>query len=214
MKRNSTDISIVLDRSGSMAPIWADTIGGLNGFLKSQRNLPGEVKVSLTFFNEKVNHVLTAGCLTIMGDVSPFDYPPTGYTALYDAIQSTIDKTGARLAALPEDERPERVLVVILTDGEENASKEATAEKVAESIKHQESVYSWDFVFLGANQDAVLTAKSMGIAAGKSLTYQSTNAGMGTVFETYNTYVSTVRSVNPTMVSGIAFSAEDIAKNA
>ena len=201
MKANLTDISIVLDRSGSMSSVKTDTIGGFNEFLKSQKDCPGEAILTLAQFDDRYEIVHDGKNIQ---DVPPLDdktFVPRGNTALLDAIGRTINATGARLSILHEDSRPSKVIFVILTDGQENASKELTREKVMEMIKHQTEAYKWDFVFLGANQDAIQAGMSMGILAGNSMTYAANAKGTGAAFRSVSVNLCSSR-IGADMSSG------------
>src|SRR5437016_1043776 len=145
MKPNYTDITIILDRSGSMGDIAAETISGLNKFLDDQRQLPGETTISLVQFNNTITVTFGAVPIREVVPLSAEDYRPDGFTALLDAVGKTIDETGARLRNLAERDRPGKVIVVILTDGLENASRTYTRKRVFESIRHQRETYSWEF---------------------------------------------------------------------
>ena len=141
MKQNLCDITIVLDRSGSMSSVQADTIGGFNTFIKEQRKLPGECNVSLVQFDDQYEPQYAG---KPVGDAPFLDektFQPRGMTALLDAIGRTINETGKRLGAMDDDDRPSKVLFVILTDGGENSSKEFTRAKVFEMISHQKTAY-------------------------------------------------------------------------
>jgi uncharacterized protein YegL len=182
MKIGYTDISVVLDRSGSMESVRSDTIGGLNAFLADQREAGGEATITLVQFDNIYEVVYSAIPLT---DAKPLDnstFVPRGSTALLDAIGRTVHATGRRFEAMAEDRRPEKVVFVILTDGLENASQEFTAQKVNDMISHQRDVYKWEFVFLGANQDAITTAANLGIGAANALTYAANSAGVKHAF--------------------------------
>jgi hypothetical protein len=177
MKANYTDISIVLDRSGSMQSIRRDTIGGFNAFLQEQRAVPGAAAITLVQFDDQYEPVYQAMRLSDAPELTEETFVPRGSTALLDAIGRTINETGRRLAALPEPERPGKVVFVILTDGEENASREFDIQRINELIRQQREVYKWQFVFLGANQDAIASASRIGIQAGHALTYAANQAG-------------------------------------
>ena len=140
--QNLTDITIVLDRSGSMASVRADTIGGFNEFLRKQREANiGECRVSLVQFDDQYETVYADRPVAVAADLTSETFVPRGSTALNDAIGKTIAATGARYAALPELMRPGKVLFVIVTDGGENASKEYTGAKVQEMIVQQRDKY-------------------------------------------------------------------------
>ncbi|MEP4076972.1 vWA domain-containing protein [Haloferula sp.] len=163
MNSNLTEIAYVLDRSGSMNSMTEAAIAGFNEFLNEQRAAPGQANLSLMLFdNEFLNPCLRTP-LPEVPELTTQTYVPRGMTALLDAIGMTIDKLGKSLAAEPEENRPGKVVVAIFTDGYENASKEYTFEKIHEMITHQRSEYQWEFLFLGANEDAIATATDMGI---------------------------------------------------
>lgn len=182
MKDDATDISIVLDRSGSMDSVRSDTIGGFNTFIKEQKVIPGSAKLTLAQFDHEYEIVHDGKNIADVPDLTTETFVPRGNTALFDAIGRTIIATGKRLATIPEQDRPARVVFVIVTDGQENSSHEFTGAKVLEMITHQREAYKWQFVFLGANQDAIKAAGSIGIAAGSSLTYAANSVGTKSAF--------------------------------
>lgn len=163
MKQGLTEIILVLDMSGSMGMIKNDVIGGINTFLQQQKECEGEALVTTVFFDDQYE-VYTRGMnIKDVPLLTSDTYRPRGMTALYDAIGKTIDDVGKRLSITSENERPEKVVLVVYTDGEENCSTEYTAELVKEKIEHQRDKYSWQTIFMGANQDAMLSAKTLGI---------------------------------------------------
>jgi hypothetical protein len=168
-----TALLFIIDRSGSMWTIKEDMEGGINGVLEEQKNLPGEVTVDVAYFDDKFTYddrFLSLGSASI-------EINPRGGTALYDAIVSSTAKFGEALAQLPEEDRPGTVLTIIVTDGQENMSTESTIEDVKRVITQQQDVYGWDFLFLGANQDAIATGASFGLRKGASMTYTANAAG-------------------------------------
>ena len=183
-----TDITMVLDRSGSMQSIKDDTIGGFDAFIGEQRRLPGRCTVSLVQFDNVYEEVYTGRDLA---DVPSLTLVPRGSTAMLDAIGRAVNATGARLAAMPEDRRPGTVIVGIMTDGLENASREFTYPMVKALIEQQEQVYGWTFMYMGANQDAIEVGASLGVARDRSLTYAGPKvaAAMGA----YSASVGTIR---------------------
>ena len=183
-----TDITMVLDRSGSMQSIKDDTIGGFDAFISEQRRLPGRCTVSLVQFDNVYEEVYTGRDLA---DVPSLTLVPRGSTAMLDAIGRAVNATGARLAAMPEDRRPGTVIVGIMTDGLENASREFTYPMVKALIEQQEQVYGWTFMYMGANQDAIEVGASLGVARDRSLTYAGPKvaAAMGA----YSASVGTIR---------------------
>src|SRR3954469_14679099 len=147
-----TLIAVLLDRSGSMEAVKSDTEGGFNAFIDAQRAEPGEARVTLAQFDTQYDVVYANRPI---GDVPRLALQPRGGTALYDALGRLITDVGSELAALPDDQRPGTVVVVVLTDGHENSSREWTHDAVSSAIRRQQDDYSWAFLFLGANMDAV-----------------------------------------------------------
>jgi uncharacterized protein YegL len=163
MKQGLSEIICIIDQSGSMGPVCKDSIGGFNQFIKEQAALPGEAKVTLTLFSTDSDVRCNGVGITAIEPLTEASYKPHGNTALYDAIGKTIDNVGERLDKTREDDRPEKVIVVILTDGEENASRRYTREEILKKINHQRDVYKWEFIFLAANQDAFAAGASIGV---------------------------------------------------
>lgn len=206
MKTGYTDISIVLDRSGSMESVRSDTIGGFNAFLADQVEAGGAATITLVQFDDVYEVVYSAIPLTDAKRLDNSTFVPRGSTALLDAIGRTIQATGKRLEAMTDDQRPEKVVFVILTDGLENASKEFTAQKVNDMLSHQRDVYKWEFVFLGANQDAITTAANLGIHAANSLTYAANSAGVKHAFRSLSKQLAGYRAG---VSAQVGFSDED-----
>lgn len=152
--RDATDISIVLDRSGSMSSCVKDVIGGFNNFLKEQKELKSEATLSLYQFDGRYETVYINKPLNEVANLTEATFSPRGSTALYDAIGKTIADTGLRLSKMKESDRPNKVVVAIFTDGEENSSTEFSLEKINEMIEHQKSVYSWEILFIGSTPQA------------------------------------------------------------
>jgi hypothetical protein len=205
MKANYTHIALLLDRSGSMGIVQDDTIGGVNHYFESQRNQPGTRTVTLAQFDDQYELLYQRVALADVAPRTRANYEPRGWTALHDSIVRFIDDTGAALAKLPEHERPEHVLVVIQTDGQENSSKLYRASDVRARIEHQRDVYRWEFVFLGANQDAVLAAEKLGIGRASSMTYAANTVG------TYSAMDSLARATKSYGATGqsISFTSDD-----
>jgi len=179
MRKNHTDIICIIDRSGSMEPIRQDAIGGFNAFLKSQREIGiGTATLSLILFDHEYQKLLNNVPIDDAYELTNTNYVPRGQTALLDAIGRAIDDAGDRYRNMNECDRPEKVLVCILTDGQENASREYRRERVKEMIEHQQSKYNWAFVFLAANQDAFAAADNYGIL--RTYTQQFTPDSAGT----------------------------------
>jgi hypothetical protein len=172
MKNNFAYVAIVLDRSGSMEKVRQATIDGFNEFINKQKSIAEECRVLLAQFDDIYEIVFD----TDLPDVPKLDgktFVPRNMTALFDAMGQTIERLGAKLREMPEDDRPDRVLMVTITDGEENASQTFSQTDIKRTVEHQTSRYAWDFVFIGANQDAVLTAAKFGIRQQASLSFTS-----------------------------------------
>lgn len=163
-----THLYFLLDRSGSMQSIKDDTEGGFDAFIAEQRTQPGECRVTLAQFDDVYEEVYADVQVT---EVPPLQLHPRGTTALLDSIGRLIGDAGARLAALPEERRPGVVIVGIMTDGHENASRELTHQQVKALIERQTRDYAWQFLYLGADQDAIEVGTSIGVAAANSMTY-------------------------------------------
>lgn len=169
-KKGLTEIVFILDKSGSMWSIKDDAIGGFNSFVEEQQKLEREAKMTLVLFSsdyyDKPSHQIVYEGKNIheVEFLNDTTYKPKGGTALLDAIGNMIDSIGDRLSSTHEDEKPENVIFSILTDGQENASKEFTRDAVFKKISHQSEKYNWQFIYLGANQDSIGEASSLGIA--------------------------------------------------
>lgn len=172
---NLTSIALVVDRSGSMATCKDEAQGGLNAFVKDQAARPGRCRLTLVDFDAEYRVLHDDAPI---GDVPEYTLEPRGMTAMLDAVGRAIDALGASLAARPEPDRPGKVVFVIVTDGQENASREYSAEKVAGMIAHQREEYGWEFVFLGANIDAAKAAKQINIPASNAANYATGNSGL------------------------------------
>ena len=162
-----THVYVLLDRSGSMSAIADDTVGGFAAFIREQQAVAGRCRLSLAQFDDMYERVYAS---VDIQDVPALDLQPRGSTALHDAMVRLIGEAGAELAALPEDQRPGTVLVAVLTDGQENSSREATGDLVKALVQPAAGQWGWQFTYLGANQDAVLTAGGLGIRAEDALT--------------------------------------------
>ncbi len=196
MPQNSSRIAVVLDRSGSMESVREATVAGFNSFLRGQRDVPGECTVKLVQFDDQYEVVFDKP-LHDAPELTQQTFVPRGSTALLDAQGRTIDELGRELAAMPEERRPAKVIVLTITDGQENASTDYTAQRVASMVKHQREIYGWEFIYLGANQDAVKVAQAMNISVDASLTYAATPAGMGAAISSTGALFRLARSGAP-----------------
>jgi hypothetical protein len=186
-----TKITFVLDSSGSMSDIREDTIGGFNTFLQDQREEPGEASVTLYEFSTHVDRVYQGKYIDAAPELTEETYVPGGQTALYDAIATAIGETDQFIEKMAAATRPETVVVVVLTDGRENAS-ETPQERVRELVdEHTEA--GWEFLFIGANQDAALTAEGMGIDSDRSLDMSASGEGTRAAYESTSRNISQAR---------------------
>lgn len=164
MKKDLTQLILVVDKSSSMSSARMTTISGLKEFVDTQKQLPGEALLTYITFSTDYKVEFENKNLQDV-DISIFDeYRTTGCTALLDAIGIAIDSVGNRLYEMEESNRPEKVMMIILTDGEENSSKEYKINQIKEKVKHQESVYKWEFLFLGADIDAISAGSSINMS--------------------------------------------------
>jgi Mg-chelatase subunit ChlD len=186
---NYTALLLIVDRSGSMESIRHDMVGGLTAMLATQSAAIGRLTVDVVTFDDMIEFPHTmADPVTVT-----IELVPRGMTALHDAVGLAVTRFGASLAAMPEETRPDTVQVVVVTDGQENASREFSADSVRDLVTAQTENYGWDFVFLGANQDAVLADEALGIAADSSLTFVADPLLVGAASESLNRYVTDVR---------------------
>jgi len=180
MNQNLTEIVFILDRSGSMNGLENDTIGGFNSFVKKQAKL-GETVLTTVLFDDQYE-ILHNGISAKNVLLTKNEYFTRGSTALLDAVGKTINSVGRRLSETPEHERPGKVIFVITTDGHENASCEFSYDQVKRMIEHQSENYSWEFIFMGANIDAVKEGNRLGIAADRSYNFKANSAGVQTMY--------------------------------
>lgn len=193
MNSHHTHIAFVLDRSGSMDTCRETAISGFNAFLREQQEEEGLATLDLILFDDQYDMVYAA---LPVAEITPLDtetYIPRGSTALLDAIARTIDELGARFAAFPEASRPGQVVVAVLTDGLENASRRHSWHDVADRIRRQTDRYDWTFLFLGANQDAIATAAQINIAAHNSAAYAADEAGTAACVRSTSRKISALR---------------------
>ena len=193
MKKNLTELVFILDRSGSMSGLEADTIGGFNAMIEKQKNTEGEAYVSTVLFNHESAVIHDRLDIRKVQPMTARDYQVGGCTALLDAIGGAIHHIGnIHKYARPEDV-PEKTLFVITTDGMENASRRYGADEVRRKIQRQKEKYGWEFLFLGANIDAVETAGRFGIDGSRAVTYRSDSAGTRLNYEVLNEAVTQMR---------------------
>ena len=193
---NLTLITVVLDRSGSMGKLSHETITGFNKFLADQRKLDGKAVLTLATFASDYTLIHDFCPLESVADLSPTNYTTAGYTSLYDAVCRTIDTVGTKLAGMNENDRPCKIITVIITDGQENSSKEYKHSDVMQKINHQTEKYNWNFVFLGNTIDQVEAATSFGVRSRNTFKYAATAAGVGASYNTISSNMTAYRNSN------------------
>ena len=197
MKKNLTEIVFILDRSGSMHGLEADTIGGFNSMIEKQKKETGEALVSTILFDNAAEVIHDRVSLKDIRELTSRDYCAKGCTALLDAVGGAIHHIGnIHKYARPEDV-PEHTLFIITTDGMENASRRYNSMEVKKMITRQKEKYGWEFLFLGANIDAVETAAGFGIGADRAVNYRADSQGTQLNYEVLGYAVSAVRQSAP-----------------
>jgi uncharacterized protein YegL len=175
--KNLTDITVILDRSGSMEYIKNATIKGFNSFIKEQKQTEENVNVSLVQFDNEYKVSYESIPVQEVRKLNKDSFEPRGTTALFDAIGTTIDQTKKRFKLLDKKQRPENVLIVIITDGAENASNKFTEKQIFKMIEKRERKDGWNFVFIGSNQDAIYEGAKFGIKTERALTFANDDEG-------------------------------------
>ena len=193
MKNNATELVFILDRSGSMAGLEKDTIGGFNAMLKKQKEVEGECRITTVLFDNQINILHDRLDIQAIGSLTEKDYQVGGSTALLDAIGSTINKIGNVQKHSAYEHRASKVLFVIITDGEENSSREFSSQRIKKMIEHQMKKYNWEFIFLGANIDAVETSKMYGIRPDRTQNYHADAKGVNLNFDVMSKTVANFR---------------------
>lgn len=192
-KTNITELVFILDRSGSMAGLEADTIGGYNRMLVQQKQEPGTAFVTTVIFDDQYELLHDRVNIMELEPITMKEYYVRGMTALLDAVGKTISKVGsAQKNSLPEN-RAGKVLFVIITDGMENSSREYCSRRVKQMIDRQTEKYDWEFLFLGANIDAIATAERFGIRADRAANYNSDSEGTQLNYDAISSFVSNMR---------------------
>ena len=197
MKKNLTEIVFILDRSGSMAGLESDTIGGFNAMIRKQKEEEGEALVSTILFDNFTEVIHDRVDIQKIQPMTRKDYYVRGCTALLDAVGKSIHHIGNVHKYAREEDRPEKTLFVITTDGMENASKEYTYEQVKAKIERQKQKYGWEFIFLGANIDAAREAARFGISAECAADYHADCQGTAVLYEAVSEAVCNVRACRP-----------------
>jgi len=193
-KENRTELVFILDRSGSMSGLESDTIGGFNAMLARQKSESGEARVTTVLFDDHYELLHDRINISAISPITNKDYYVAGSTALLDAIGKTIHKIGNVQKQTSESHRADKVMFIITTDGMENASREYTTDKIRHMIEHQTSKYNWEFIFLGANIDALDTAQKFGIHPDNAANYCADSEGTALNYDAMSKVVSEFRS--------------------
>ena len=197
MKKNLTEIVFILDRSGSMAGLEDDTIGGFNAMIQKQKGEDGEAYVSTVLFDNHTEVIYDRVDIQKVRPMTRRDYYVRGCTALLDAVGKSIHHIGNVHKYAREEDRPEKTIFVITTDGMENASREYTYERVRKMIEHAQEKHGWEFLFLGANIDAAREAARVGITEDRAANYHADRQGTAVIYEAMGEAVCNVRACRP-----------------
>lgn len=197
MKKNLTEIVFILDRSGSMSGLEADTIGGFNSMIQKQKKTEGEALISTVLFDNESEVIHDRVDVQRIKPMTDEDYTVRGCTALLDAIGGAIHHIGNVHKYARAEDVPEHTLFVITTDGMENASRRYDSEKVKRMIERQKEKYGWEFLFLGANIDAVETARHLSISEDRAVNYHSDSEGTQLNYEVVSEAICAVRCSAP-----------------
>ncbi len=210
MKKGLTEIVFILDRSGSMGGLEADTIGGYNSMITKQKKEEGDAIISTVLFDDRVELLHDRKDLKCVEDITEKEYFVRGCTALLDAIGGSIKRIGDIQKELPEEDKPEKTLFIITTDGMENASKKYTYDKVKKMVEKKKRKHHWEFVFLGANIDAIAVANKFGVAANRAVRYECDSMGTKLNFDVMSKMVSCARSCGSAAMMEEAFDADEM----
>ena len=197
MKKNLTEIVFILDRSGSMAGLEDDTIGGFNAMIQKQKSEEGEAFISTVLFDNYTEVIHDRMDIQKIQPMTHKDYYVRGCTALLDAVGKSIRHIGNVHKYAREEDQPEKTIFVITTDGMENASREYSYERVRQMIEHQQEKYGWEFLFLGANIDAAKEAARFGITEDRAANYHADSVGTAVIYEAVSEAVCNVRASRP-----------------
>ena len=197
MKKNLTELVFILDRSGSMAGLEKDTIGGFNAMIEKQKAEPGQALISTVLFDNDTQVIHDRVPLDRIKPLTDRDYYVRGCTALLDAVGGAIHHIGNVHKYAREEDRPEKTLFVITTDGMENASRRYDYRDVKAMIERQKEKHGWEFLFLGANIDATKEASRFGIDADRAANYHADRKGTGVIYEAVNKTVTNFRAHQP-----------------
>ena len=213
MKKGLSELILILDMSGSMSGMRDDTIGGYNTLIEEQKKVDGEARVTTVLFDDRYILLHDREDLNDIEPLTDKEYSPRGMTAMLDAIGHTISSVGQKLSEMPEDERPESVMVTIITDGYENASREYTWDAVQSMIREQREKYNWIFTFIGADIDTIKVGKDLGIDSKLTRGYTKSSVGTASVYTAMSASMSRMRTTDAdyeTMLDSVAEEMEAI----
>lgn len=208
MKNSRTELVFILDMSGSMSDLVSDTIGGFNSMIQKQKKEEGECLVSVVLFNQDQNVLFDRVKIEEISEMTDKHYCPSGTTALIDALGRAIHHIGNVHKYARQEDRPDHTVFIITTDGMENSSRFYQADRVRSMVERQKNKYSWEFLFLGANIDAVETARRYGIDVNKSVCYHNDAKGVAMNYRVMERAIRMVRS-DMVLDSGWKEDAED-----
>lgn len=210
MKKGLTEVVFILDRSGSMGGLEADTIGGYNSMIAKQKQEEGEAIISTVLFDDRTEILHDRKDLKSIDKITDKDYFVRGSTALLDAVGGAIHHISRVQKEMPKEERPEKTLFIITTDGMENSSNKYSYEKVRHMVEKKKEKQHWEFIFLGANIDAVEVAGRFGVAANRAVRYESDRAGTALNFDVMSKLVGCARRSSSAEMMEEAFDADDM----
>ena len=209
MRKGLTEVVFILDRSGSMSGLEADTIGGYNSMIEKQKQEEGEAIISTVLFDDQTEILHDRKDLQKVSKITDKEYYVRGCTALLDAIGGAIHHISSVQKSLPENERPEKTLFLITTDGMENASRKYSYEKIRKMIEKKKAKQHWEFIFLGANIDAIEVAGHFGVAANRAVRYECDSAGTQLNFAVMSNLISSARKCKSAEAMGCALDADE-----
>lgn len=193
MKKDLTELVFILDKSGSMSGLETDTIGGFNSLLEKQKTEKGDARITTVLFDNNYEVLHDREDIRRINPMTEKEYFVAGSTALLDALGRTINRIGKAMSQTHEQDRPDKVMFVIITDGYENASREFKYSQIKRMIENQKTKYSWEFIFLGANIDAIATAEKFGIREDNAVNYNADTDGMKFLYNCVSSAVSRYR---------------------
>lgn len=210
MRKGLTEIVFILDRSGSMSGLEADTIGGYNSMLEKQKKEEGEAVMSTVLFDDNADVIYDRKSIADIQPITEKEYYVRGCTALLDAVGGAIHHIGHVQKELPEDEKPEKTLFIITTDGMENASKQYTYDKVKKMVEKKKEKNHWEFIFLGANIDAVSVADRFGVDKSRAVRYECDGAGTKLNYKVMGKMVSCARAAGSSAEMAASFDSDEM----